>query len=153
MAQSDFGCERIVFPNRKVGKNLMRLATTFFAAGMAGWIVLSGAANAAGAIAVGQTRSDDAVGWAAGYSSAAEAARVAMQDCRTQRAGSACRVVARFQNQCGAFASEREGVTGFGWAVATDQRSAEQQALGKCRASSSRPQTPGCRVVKSFCDR
>src|ERR1700687_1257223 len=108
--------------------------------------LLSGPAVAEGALAIGLpndvTKDGIALGWNTNSPTAAEARQKALAGCRdgknsTDAARSLCTIVGTFHNQCVAGAEDPDpGTPGVGWAVAADKRTAEQQALAKCQASS-----------------
>ena len=109
-------------------------------------VLLPRIAAAEGALAVGVTGDDDFYGVATGYDTAAEARRVALEECDD----SSCRIVATFRKKCASVAFAAEGVDGFGWAVASSRNTAKRQALSKCRTSSDEPDT--CHTVEDICD-
>jgi len=79
----------------------------------------------------------------AGGMSAEEARATALAQCRRHGDGGR-RVVATFENRCAALAA---GISTFGdfWAVASNKKPAQQQALAKCQAA----HASGCHLVDS----
>jgi hypothetical protein len=104
-------------------------------------ILMSGAAWAAGAIAVdteeGQKAGEEGygIGWG---DTRDEAGRAAMRKCRGA-GNDSCKVVARFDT-CGAYASNRTKY-GVGWGET--EGAAKRMALDTC---------PTCRIVLSECE-
>ena len=134
-----------------VSRHLMH-AVAALALGSAALVPVQGLA--AGAVAVGQTRSGDSYGVAWSYDSYNEAKQVAMSDCRRSKYGApACRIVSTFHDECAAFAFAPENRNGFGWAVARTSAAAQAGALAMCRASSDDPKRSGCQIHRTACDR
>ncbi|MCC2098814.1 MAG: DUF4189 domain-containing protein, partial [Hyphomicrobiales bacterium] len=95
---------------------------------------------------------DDRYGYSYDYETVGAAKKRALSDCNNNSAaGRACRVVATLNGQCGAIAYEREGVTGFGWGVASTKAAAQQKAIAKCRSSAPKGGL-GCLAQGAFCD-
>lgn len=125
-----------------------------FAILMLGTALVSDAAHSEGAIAV--LRAPDGcvgVGQSTGQTYAEVRAR-ALNECRQAAvesgySGKNCRVVGTFHFQCAAYAMTKE-CGGFGWAIASDARSAQAQALANCRASSKNATT--CATRPAACD-
>jgi uncharacterized protein DUF4189 len=64
-----------------------------------------------------------------------------------------CKLVADFHDRCFAYSFDPQDETpGFGWAVADDQRGAEQQALANCEKTAGPKRRAACIVVKTGCD-
>jgi hypothetical protein len=104
-------------------------------------LISSGAAFAAGAIAVDdeEGETDPGYGFVTGYDTRAAAAKGAMKECR-ESGNENCKVVARFDT-CGAYAASRK-FYGVGWG--TSQKAAERMALENCGRN--------CEVVISECE-
>jgi hypothetical protein len=119
-------------------------------------------AGAEGALAIGLPKdvSKDgvALGWNTNSPNAAEAQRRALEGCRdvknsTDVARALCAITNTFHDQCVAGAEDPDaGTPGVGWAVAPDKKTAEQQALAACQATSPPARRAACKVMTSGCD-
>jgi hypothetical protein len=107
------------------------------------YLMANGHGMAAGALAVGQPANISKDGVATFIyveaSSSAVAKEKALAGCKglpnsSETSKALCKVVATFENQCAAQALDPEsGTPGFGWALASNSRSAKAQALSNCR--------------------
>jgi hypothetical protein len=89
-------------------------------------VVLAGAAEAAGAMAVGAC---GAYGYGFDYSKAADARAVAMSKCT----GSTCKVVGDMHKGCAAVAIDAKHPCGsYGWAINSHLGKAENLSLQRC---------------------
>jgi hypothetical protein len=119
-------------------------------------------AFAEGALAIGLPKdvSKDgiALGWNTNSPTADEARRKALEGCRdvknsTDAARALCKITNTFRDQCVAGAEDPDpGTPGVGWAVAADKKTAEQQALARCQATSPPARRASCKVMTSGCD-
>ena len=124
---------------------------------------LTSHALADGAIAIGTSGNVEKFGYALGIAvnqiSKAEARAEALRLCQNdETAGnspgkSKCQVVKTFRGQCAAEVNDpAPGTSGWGWAIARDQRAAEKIALGECIKRSSAERRDACQVIRSACD-
>ena len=121
-----------------------------------------GLAEAEGAMAVGIARGGVAKGYATGFAAnqpTVKAARAnAVEQCRRMKnsnadARSGCEVVVTFRNKCVASAIDPEsGTPGAGWGVGGSQKTADSQALGRCRAKAGSNRAEFCEVTDRMCD-
>jgi Domain of unknown function (DUF4189) len=118
----------------------------------------SGAAVAAGAIAIGSSgnvaNDGVATGGAIDQPTSEQAVAKALETCRgfkgAPKVSGLCRVVETFARQCAAIAfNPAKGKPGLGWALAFDKTAAEQRALAACRDTGG---GLGCRIDQSYCD-
>jgi hypothetical protein len=124
--------------------------------------ISSGAANAAGAIAVAQPADVAADGYAVGvgfnHKTNTEAEDRALRECQAvEEAPPAtrklCKVVRTFLNQCAAAAIDpQNGTPGAGWAVADTLEIARRDALQRCEDTAGRDRKGECRVTLDACD-
>jgi len=145
-----------------MGRVGSRPFVTAVALGLIAVALLPGPAVAEGALAIGLpndvTKDGIALGWNTNSPTAAEARQRALAGCRdvknsTDAARSLCTIVDTFHNQCVAGAEDPDpGTPGVGWAVATDKKTAEQQALAMCQAKSPPARRAACKVMTSGCD-
>jgi Domain of unknown function (DUF4189) len=145
-----------------MGRVGSRPFVTAVALGLIAVALLPGPAVAEGALAIGLpndvTKDGIALGWNTNSPTAAEARQRALAGCRdvknsTDAARSLCTIVGTFHNQCVAGAEDPDpGTPGVGWAVATDKKTAEQQALAMCQAKSPPARRAACKVMTSGCD-
>ncbi|HLH90542.1 MAG TPA: DUF4189 domain-containing protein [Xanthobacteraceae bacterium] len=121
------------------------------------------AANAFGALAVGQTNSVAKDGIAMGTSwnwgSADEANDHALQNCRkwkdkgAPKAADLCRVIATYHNECYAVSLDpKPGTPGAGWAIAADKETAEERAIAHCKLTAGPDREKYCELSESNCD-
>jgi hypothetical protein len=121
-----------------------------------------GLAGAEGAMAVGIARGGVAKGYATGFAinqPTVKAARAnAVEQCRRMKnsnadARSGCEVVVTFHNRCVASAIDPEsGTPGAGWGVGGAQKTADSQALARCRAKAGSGRAEFCVVTDRVCD-
>src|SRR5215475_181260 len=119
-------------------------------------------AQAEGAMAVGIARGGVAKGYATGFAinqPTVKAARGnAVEQCRRMKnsnadARSGCEVVVTFRNKCVASAIDPEsGTPGAGWGVGQSQKTADNQALARCRATAGSDRAEFCEVTDRICD-
>jgi len=134
------------------------VATSLFSAAM----LCPSLATAEGALAVGIPADVSKQGSAYGVSynqpTTEAAGAVAQQNCRTMQnsgdfARSLCKVINNFRNQCVAVSEDPQaGTPGYGWAIAADLQTAENQALGACRATAGESRRGYCGVSMFGCD-
>lgn len=115
-----------------------------------------------GALAVGAppdiTKDGFAYGRNVNSRTEAEAVDRALDLCRhvedsTDTARGMCTIVTSFKGQCVSVAMDpQEGTPGVGWAVASSQEAAEQEALAKCRATAGADRQQFCVKSDSACD-
>jgi hypothetical protein len=144
-----------IFPENKM-KQFIAAAT--FIAGCA----LCTTAHATGALAVAEpadiVKEGYAVGIAYNQKTAADAERIAIEQCQTVEAAplatrKLCKIVRTFDNQCGAAAIDPEdGTPGAGWAVAETLAIARRDALQRCEDTAGRDRKGECRVTLEGCD-
>src|SRR5215468_6894438 len=121
-----------------------------------------GLAGAEGAMAVGIARGGVAKGYATGFAAnqpTVKAARAnAVEQCRRMKnsnadARSGCEVVVTFHNKCVASAIDPEsGTPGAGWGIGGSQKTADSQALARCRAKAGSERAEFCEVTDRDCD-
>ncbi len=117
---------------------MMWIGRSCFAAtcALACLLIGPGRAGAWGALAIGTTadNAETASSFSVGHATEDDARETALRACRAapraDKARSLCAVVGTFQNQCVA-------VVGPGWAIAPNQQRARDEAVAKCRATSS----------------
>jgi hypothetical protein len=134
------------------------LAMTALFAGFA----LFSSAGATGALAVAEpadiVKEGYAVGIAYNQKTAADAERIAIEQCQAVDAAppatrKLCKVVRTFENQCGAAAIDPEdGTPGAGWAVAETLAIARREALQRCEDTAGATRRGECRVTLEGCD-
>ena len=120
--------------------------------------------HAAGALAVALPPDVAKGGFSYGYSNGnddtATAESKALNACRTTkdaandaRLRNLCKVIMDYANQCIAVSMDpAAGTPGVGWAIATDKRTAEHDALIKCEATAGPGRAAACVVDHSGCD-
>lgn len=120
--------------------------------------------HAAGALAVAVpddvARGGFSYGFSRNVADTGAARSQAIEACRTTKDAvkdaslrSLCKVVETFTDKCVAVAWDpAPGTPGVGWAVAADLRSAERQAIGKCRETAGSGHEDACVVDNSDCD-
>jgi uncharacterized protein DUF4189 len=120
-----------------------------------------GPARAEGALAVGSSgnvaRDGIALGGAIDKPTQAAATAQALETCRkyqgAPKMAAICKIVATFTRECYATAYDpKAGTPGVGWAVATDQVTAEERALAACEATAGASRRGFCKGSQSFCD-
>ena len=119
-------------------------------------------ARAEGAMAVGIARGGAAKGYATGFAinqpNVKAARSSAVEQCRKTKnsnadARSGCEVVATFRNKCVASAVDpKSGTPGAGWGVGESQKTADNQALARCRAAAGSERAEFCEITDRFCD-
>src|SRR5262249_4403883 len=112
-------------------------------AGAAAVIAVVAQAYANGAVATGGITPNSpygsAFGISYGWETKAKAESEAVKECEKQRGsvGTACEVVADFSHVWASVAIDpKEDTPGFGWAVESDKKTAEDRALFRCRSTS-----------------
>src|SRR5215468_8437501 len=123
---------------------------------------LPGFAKAEGAMAVGIARGGIAKGYATGFAAnqpTVKAARAnAVEQCRRMKnsnadARSGCEVVVTFHNKCVASAIDPEsGTPGAGWGIGGSQKTADSQALARCRVKAGSGRAEFCQITDRVCD-
>jgi len=139
-------------------KALKSVALTALVAAMA--IVATTGARAAGALVVGtseELKGAIAFGWTANHPNEGEAKYNSLLFCLTKgnnpipQVRAACRLVTVFNKQCFGFSWDAAGASGaWGWAVGTEQKTAERDAISKCNATSG--SSGSCVLAASGCD-
>ena len=119
------------------------------------------AASAEGALAIGQPADVATQGFAYGMvgdlSTTGQASTTALKICQNAKGASepakaACTVVQTLHNQCVAVAMDpAKGTPGVGWAVADLKKTAETQAVQKCRDTAG-DRASYCKIAHSLCD-
>ena len=119
-------------------------------------------AYADGAIVLGIPANVVADGFSYGYRVNApnrkEARDTAFEACRNNKvapesARKLCTMVADFRNECVAIAMDpKDGTPGVGVAIAADRETAEDRALGFCRATAGKSRQEFCKVDADACD-
>jgi len=119
-------------------------------------------AGAEGAMAVGIARGGVAKGYATGFAAnqpTVKAARAnAVEQCRRMKnsnadARSGCEVVVTFHNKCVASAIDPEsGTPGAGWGIGGSQKTADSQALARCRVKAGSGRAEFCQITDRMCD-
>lgn len=122
---------------------------------VAGLVTAAGPAAAAGALTIWQGPGGRAQWNMTWDSPSAQQARAnSLNSCnngaRGQGATSGCRVVTEFRRTCLAFALQRNGFNGFGWATRSTTGAAQSAAMEACRRTRAGGQT--CRIVSVNCD-
>jgi hypothetical protein len=121
-----------------------------------------GLAGAEGAMAVGIARGGVAKGYATGFAMnqpTVKAARSnAVEQCRRTKSSNAdarsgCEVVVTFHNKCVASAVDpKSGTPGAGWGIGESQKTADSQALARCRAKAGSDRAEFCEITDRYCD-
>ena len=121
-----------------------------------------GLAGAEGAMAVGIARGGVAKGYATGFAMnqpTVKAARSnAVEQCRRTKSSNAdarsgCEVVVTFHNKCVASAVDpKSGTPGAGWGIGKSQKTADSQALARCRAKAGSDRAEFCEITDRYCD-
>ncbi len=142
-----------------MNKVLSAVAMLVLASGM---VLSSVAAHAEGALAAGiparVEKDGTAYGIARNQPTQDAAAKAAMQACLTmpnsgEPARKLCKVISYFRNQCAAVAEDPQaGTPGYGWAIAGDLQSAQNQAMAKCHATAGESRRQYCGVAVYGCD-
>jgi hypothetical protein len=102
-------------------------------------------------------------GFTYGYANnhpAAEAPALALTQCqispsavKDNKLRARCKVIATYHDQCVAVAMDpANGTPGVGWAIQSDLRSAESQALAQCEKTAGPGRRAACKVDHSKCD-
>ena len=101
-------------------------------------------------------------GFAAGYSanqdSLATAQSSAMAKCQgdseaTAETRTLCRFVMSFDNRCLSVAFDPQVSTyGFGWAFGANQDAANEEAMARCRSTSTQDRSQFCEIKAQICD-
>lgn len=138
------------------------IAAVVVAAACAAAAVWPVAASADGALAIGRPADVASQGFAFGMvgnvNNQNQAAYQALDLCRTAKAASkdaraVCQVVQTLHQQCAAVAMDpAKGTPGAGWAIATDKKTAESQALAQCYDTAGADRQSFCVVSASMCD-
>lgn len=117
--------------------------------------------SAEGAVAAGSTgdiRKDGiAFGHAANYLTKEAASDAALQACRNfqsaPKAATNCRLVGTFSGECSSVANDPQpGTQGTGWAIAADEKTAQDRALTACQALAGPERAQFCTIEKTRCD-
>jgi len=113
-------------------------------------------------MAVGIARGGVAKGYATGFAinqpTVKRARDNAVEQCRRMKnsnadARSGCEVVVTFHNKCVASAIDPEsGTPGAGWGVGGSQKTADSQALARCRVKAGSGRAEFCEVTDRVCD-
>lgn len=99
-----------------------------------------------------------AMGWALNYPTRQAAQAEALKRCRNfqdapQSTKDLCKIIESFRQRCLSVALDPEnGTTGLGWAVAKDQKQAEDMAMDRCADTSEKKRRDFCRVTLTRCD-
>ncbi|MFM9943529.1 MAG: DUF4189 domain-containing protein [Hyphomicrobiaceae bacterium] len=122
----------------------------------------TGAAHAAGALAIGETNDVSKDGYAYGNAvnarSRDEATQLALERCQNYQgapeAVKQCKVVTSFLRECYAIALDPEaGTPGAGWAIGVNLEAARKGAVAACEKTAGPGRQGKCKVDSSFCDR
>jgi hypothetical protein len=116
-----------------------------------------------GALAIGLPPDVAKQGFTYGYANnhpAAEAPALALTQCqispsavKDSKLRARCKVVATYHDQCVAVAMDpANGTPGVGWAIQSDLRAAESQALAQCEKTAGPGRRAACKVDHSKCD-
>ena len=126
------------------------------------FLLAPAAALADGAIVLGIPGDVAGEGFSYGYRVNApnrkEARDTAFEACRSNKvapesARKLCTMVADFRNECVAIAMDpKDGTPGVGVAIAADRETAEDRALGFCRATAGKNRQEFCKVDAVACD-
>ena len=128
------------------------------------WAAAPTAGLAAGALAVALPPDVAKGGFSYGYANDKTdpdtASSRALELCRTTKDAAndpklrnLCKVILNYSDKCIAVAMDpAAGTPGVGWAVATDRRSAEHDALIKCEATAGAGREAACEISHSDCD-
>jgi len=121
-----------------------------------------GMAAAEGAMAVGIAHGGVARGYATGFAVNQPSVKVArssaVEQCRKAKSANAnarsgCEVVVTFRNKCVASAVDpKSGTPGAGWRIGESQKTADSQALARCRATAGADRAEFCEITDRFCD-
>jgi hypothetical protein len=119
-------------------------------------------ARADGAIVLGIPADVSADGFSYGYRVNApnrqEARDTAFKACSDNKvapesARKLCTLVAHFRNECVAIAMDpKDGTPGYGVAIAADRDTAEERAMGFCRATAGKDRQEFCKIDAVACD-
>jgi hypothetical protein len=144
---------------KRIGAMLSALVSVFL---LAPTILWPTPAAGEGALAIGLpsdvAESGFAYGVSVNYPTRDEAARRALEYCRTAKAASdaatsLCSVVDIFRGQCVAVAMDpQDGTPGVGWSIGVNRQNAEIQALSRCTSTEGVSRRGACRVTSSMCD-
>ncbi len=132
------------------------------AAILAATLLAPTAARADGAVALGVPPDIVKDGFSYGYrinaANRSEARDTAFDACRNNKiapesARSLCLLIADFRNECVAIAMDpKDGTPGYGVAIAADKATAEDRALGLCRATAGKSRREFCKIDALACD-
>ena len=89
------------------------------------------------------------------FKTTAEAIERALSKCRagTSSATKLCKIMATFNNHCGAEALDPQpGTPGFGWALEGSGQEAKDLAMANCRSTAGPSRQDACKVVAVGCD-
>jgi hypothetical protein len=122
----------------------------------------AGAADAAGALAVGVAPGGAQLGFSYGLNgnqkSDDEAQAAVLTACRSAKesnkaAQARCMLIGTFTNQCAVVAMDpKNGTPGVGWAIAADTATASRIAVASCEATAGPGRTGTCTVSATRCD-
>lgn len=137
----------------------MRQSSIVWLIAVAAVLAAPNASHATGAIAVGVPAdvANDGAEFQVSFNfkTTAEAIERALSKCRagTSRATKQCKIMATFNNHCGAEAMDpKAGTPGFGWALAGSGQEAKDLAMANCRATAGPSRQGACEVVAIGCD-
>jgi hypothetical protein len=134
----------------------------FMALAIVATVSWPGLAGAEGAMAVGIARGGVAKGYATGFAinqPTVKAARSnAVEQCRKTKSSNAdaksgCEAVVTFRNKCVASAVDpKNGTPGAGWGIGESQKTADSQALARCRTTAGSDRAEFCEITDRYCD-
>jgi hypothetical protein len=120
------------------------------------------AVTAEGALAIGLpadvAKEGVAFGWAVGYPTRQRAEAEALEKCRNFQGAppstrGLCKLFKSFDGQCFAIALDpQDGTPGVGWAIAANQKAAENNAMDACLATAGANRRNFCQVSATRCD-
>ncbi len=74
-------------------------------------------------------------------------------DSGNEKARAHCVIVTTFRNKCAAMAVDpKDGTPGVGWAIGDTQKSADDEALARCRSTAGASRRSFCAVNQRLCD-
>ena len=120
-----------------------------------------GPALADGAVVLGRpadiAKTGVAIGIASNHRDNEAAYKAALNECRTNKDGSASAEVTmlarRLLQQCAAVAIDKKaGTPGFGWSIGIDKATAQREALAHCIATAGKSREKFCEQSVFFCD-
>jgi len=100
----------------------------------------------------GEARTDALAGCKKGQERLASGA-VAATDSGNRKARARCAIVISFENKCLAVALDpKDSTPGAGWAIASVQQDADDEALARCRSVAGADRRDFCKVTNRACD-